>query len=150
LPYYRYRWQKNGEWLAITGVPIPQVPNEGTLVIADPQATHEGIYQCFASNPLGTASTVKTVLKKAGAVIGFICHYQSGKSVSQPICQSIIQPFRQSLSQPISQSISQSVNQLVNQLFSQSVSHLVSQSISQSIFRSLTQSVSRSFNWSGN
>lgn len=68
--YYRYTWTKNDEPLAISGIDIRQLPGQGTIVIEDPHSPeHEGIYQCFANNELGTAISVKTMLKKAGQLI---------------------------------------------------------------------------------
>ncbi len=65
LHYFSYKWEKNGEPLLITGADYKKVPGEGTIIIEEPMADHEGVYQCFASNAHGTAVSKKTILRKA-------------------------------------------------------------------------------------
>ena len=46
---------------------ITQRPGEGTIVIeiVELQSRHDGVYQCIASNQLGTAVSIHARLKRA-------------------------------------------------------------------------------------
>ena len=63
-----YQWKKDDRPLEITGTGtgIRQVPGVGTIHILDGSPLHEGVYQCFATNELGTAVSTRTTLKRAG------------------------------------------------------------------------------------
>jgi len=61
-------WMKDGVQLKSVGA-IEIRPTAGggsTVTVANPTNQHEGFYQCFATNILGTALSVKTFLRKAG------------------------------------------------------------------------------------
>jgi hypothetical protein len=60
-----YSWYKDGKPLFVTGTDIKKQPGTGTLIIEEPLTRHEGIYQCFAKNNLGTALSIKALLKQA-------------------------------------------------------------------------------------
>ena len=49
----------------VTMIEWPIQPGKGTLIFARPLEHDEGIYQCFAYNEAGVASTVKVELRQA-------------------------------------------------------------------------------------
>jgi len=51
---------------------IRQVDGGSTIYIERPTSSHEGFYQCFASNVFGTAVTVKALLRKACTLLVII------------------------------------------------------------------------------
>jgi len=80
---FRYNWMRNGEELEISGrTRIRMVSGSGTLVIDEAVKIHEGVYQCHASNDLGTAVTIKSLLRMAGRRaykqinVTIICRYK--------------------------------------------------------------------------
>ncbi len=62
---FSYEWTFDGERLEINGIEIVQKAGQGTLIIREPLARHQGLYQCFAKNEFGIAVSVKSMLKKA-------------------------------------------------------------------------------------
>ncbi len=60
----RYRWTKDGRDLEERQ--LSAAPEDGTLTLEVATETDQGIYQCYASNRYGVATTVKTVLRMAG------------------------------------------------------------------------------------
>ena len=69
-------WEYNGQPLAVEDWTDVQCQRgEGTLIIKEALAQHEGVYQCFAINPHGTALSIKTELNKA-------CMYTKSMKVS--------------------------------------------------------------------
>ena len=65
--YFRYRWTQNGKDFNPSGNDdrVAIQPGKGTLIFARPLEHDEGIYQCFAENEAGVASTVKVELRQA-------------------------------------------------------------------------------------
>ena len=65
--YSRYRWTQNGKDFNPSGNDdrVAIQPGKGTLIFARPLEHDEGIYQCFAENEAGVASTVKVELRQA-------------------------------------------------------------------------------------
>jgi len=61
----RYTWKKDNKDLE-TGHEIKMLPGIGTIQIEFPRKSHEGVYQCFASNSYGVAISIKSILKQAG------------------------------------------------------------------------------------
>jgi len=65
---YRYTWQKDGQELD-TGSGQSKIivqPPGGSIIIKSPSQEDDGVYQCFASNELGTAVSIKTKVQQAG------------------------------------------------------------------------------------
>ncbi|GAB6021405.1 hypothetical protein CHUAL_004014 [Chamberlinius hualienensis] len=56
-PSPTYRWTKSGRNFSFQSYDnrISQQPGRGTLVVTTPRPEDEGYYQCFATNPYGTA-----------------------------------------------------------------------------------------------
>jgi len=66
----RYVWQKDGMTLeSSSSLEIRQTDGDSTIHIESPMSSHEGFYQCFATNVFGTAVTVKALLRKASTHI---------------------------------------------------------------------------------
>ena len=65
--YFSYRWTQNGKDFNPSGNDdrVAIQPGKGTLIFARPLEHDEGIYQCFAENEAGVASTVKVELRQA-------------------------------------------------------------------------------------
>jgi len=66
----RYVWKKDGEELDTSSgqSEIIVQPPGGSIVIKRPAADDDGVYQCFARNEFGTAVSIKTVVRRAGAL----------------------------------------------------------------------------------
>ncbi|XP_075525706.1 neuroglian-like [Dermacentor variabilis] len=66
-PEPTYEWTKNGERLdhASQSDRISQQPRRGSLVFSSPNDADEGLYQCLATNPHGTAVSDPVSLRKA-------------------------------------------------------------------------------------
>lgn len=66
-PEPTYQWTKNGEKFdhASHGDHISQMPRRGTLVFTAPEGADEGLYQCHATNRLGTAVSDAVSVHKA-------------------------------------------------------------------------------------
>ena len=64
---FRYRWQQNGKDFNPSGNDdrVATQPGKGTLIFARPLKHDEAIYQCFAHNEAGVASTIKVELRQA-------------------------------------------------------------------------------------
>jgi len=67
LCYFRYKWERNGAYFNPSGndARIVQLPGQGTIVFNRPEAKDEGIYQCFADNGYGVATTIRVSLREA-------------------------------------------------------------------------------------
>lgn len=64
-PQPTYRWMKNGkefDWLQ--NERIRQEPGKGTLTIVNPRNQDLGIYQCFAGNRYGIATSNSVLIVK--------------------------------------------------------------------------------------
>ncbi|KAL1420683.1 hypothetical protein MTO96_004427 [Rhipicephalus appendiculatus] len=66
-PEPTYQWTKNGEKFdhVSHGDRISQQPRRGTLVFTDPKDADAGLYQCHATNQLGTAVSDVVSVRKA-------------------------------------------------------------------------------------
>ena len=62
-----YRWTRNKVEFNPSGNDdrIVQLSNEGTIVINNPEAKDEGIYQCSAINEHGTSTSINVNLRQA-------------------------------------------------------------------------------------
>ncbi|KAK7071202.1 hypothetical protein SK128_003822 [Halocaridina rubra] len=57
-PDPNYRWNRNGEPIVFQADPRMELePGTGNLLISDPTLEDNGLYQCFAYNELGTATS---------------------------------------------------------------------------------------------
>ncbi|KAL3219629.1 hypothetical protein MRX96_030378 [Rhipicephalus microplus] len=65
-PEPTYQWTKNGEKFdhVSLGNRITQQPHRGSLVFTAPENADEGLYQCHATNNLGTAVSGTVSVRK--------------------------------------------------------------------------------------
>ena len=63
--YISYVWRKDGIEIDPLDASYQRDVGTGTLYIDFPDVSHEGVYQCFASNSFGTALSTTALLKRA-------------------------------------------------------------------------------------